>query len=226
VEGDIRERGLQPLGRARHERAVEGAAHPQLHGLARPERGGLLEQTIDPRVLARHDDLAGTVVVRRPDPVDPSAKLLDNRVLETEDSGHRAGVLERGLGHRLAPLAHEGHSVPARERLGRCKRRVLADRVADHVVGRDAERLDRAQAGKRRGDERGLLELRSRQLLDRSLEAQAGHVEADGLGSLVVDGPGPGEALREGPAHSDVLRALAWKTKSDLHPFFPFVHVM
>ena len=96
---------------AGHERAVERAAHPQLHGLAGTAGGRLLDQAVDRRVLARDHDLAGAVVVRRPHAVDRDAQLLDDRIVEPEHRRHRAGVLPRRLGHRLAALADERDRV-------------------------------------------------------------------------------------------------------------------
>ncbi len=94
--------------------------------------------------------------------------------------------------------------------------------MADHDVGRDASRLDAAQARKLGRDERGLLELGAGQLLERPVEAELRDIEADRVGRLVVHGARLGERLRHRAAHADVLRALAREAERDLHAAFPF----
>jgi hypothetical protein len=99
--------------------------------------------------------------------------------------------------------------------------------VPDHEVRPNAGRLHGPQAGDRGRDQRRLLELGARQVLERALEAEAGDVEAHGLRGLVVNGPRLGEALGDRPSHADVLRALPRKAERDLHlSGLPFVHVM
>jgi hypothetical protein len=122
-----------------------------------------------------------------------------------------------GLGHRAAALLDERDRLSIGERCGSRERRVLPHGMADDEVGLDADGLHRSQARERGRDEGRLLDIGARQLLDRALEADLGDVVADGLGRLVVDGTRFGEALGEGAAHADVLRALAREAKGDLH---------
>src|SRR3954468_18742955 len=89
--------------------------------------------------------------------------------------------------------------------------------MADDEVRLDAERVDGAKACKRGRDERRLLHIGARQLLDGTLEADLGDVVADRLGCLVIDGARLGKPLRDRAAHADVLRALTWEAKGDLH---------
>jgi hypothetical protein len=171
---------------------------------------------IDRGVLAGDDDLARAVVVRRPHVVDPGAELLDHAVVEADDRGHRARMPVGRLGHRPAALLDERDRVPIGERCGRSQRGVLAYRVADDEVRLDAESVDGAQARKRGRNERRLLHVGARQLLDRALEADLGDVVADRLGGFVVDGSRLGKPPRSrGPCH--VLGALAREAEGDPH---------
>src|SRR5207244_10804726 len=120
----------------------------------------------------RDHDLAGAVVVRRPDPEDAAAELLDDLVLEAEDRRHRAGVLPRRLGHRETALADERDRLGRADRAGGGARRALADRAADDVLGLDAACPQRRQPGEARRDERGLLHLRLDELFERRVEAE------------------------------------------------------
>ena len=116
--------------------------------LRAPRGRRFLDQPVDRRVLARDHDLAGAVVVRRPDSVDREAQVLDDGVVEPEHCRHRPGSLLRRLGHRLASLADERDCVAGADRVGGRQGRVLAHRVSDHVVGLDPERAS-PRAGRR-----------------------------------------------------------------------------
>ncbi len=196
---------------------MECPAHAELHGLPRPRLGGGGKQLVDGGVLSRDDDLARAVVVRRPHVLDAGAELLDDRVLQTEDGGHRAGFLPRRLGRRAAPFTHECECVPVAERLRRGQGRVFADRVADDVVGLDPHRPHGPQARDRGRDERGLLLLRLGELFDRPLEAEPRDIEADRLARLVEHRAGLGILGGDRLAHADVLGALAGEAEGDLH---------
>ena len=189
--------------------------------LRAPRAARLLDQRGRPPALAGDDELAGAVVVRRPHAVDRGAELLDDGVVEPEHGRHRAGVLPRRLRRGLAALAHERDRVAGPDRVGGGERRVLADGVADDVVGLDPERLHRPQAGDRGRDERRLLQLRSGQLFERPLEAELRDVEADRLRRLVVHRARGRELLRHRTAHADVLRSLAREAEGDLHRSSP-----
>ena len=104
--------GRKPIGCAGDERAVERARDLQLDRAPRAELLGLRTDLVHGVLLAGDDDLARAVVVRRPDALDVLAEPLDDRVIETEDRGHRAVADARRLGHRKPALAHE------RDRLG------------------------------------------------------------------------------------------------------------
>ena len=108
------------------------------------ERGDALER-------AAHDDLPGAVVVGRPDAVDAVAEALDLGVVEADDRRHRARRGCGGRGGREAALARQVRRRAVVDRAGSCEGGVLADRVPDDVVGREAGRRQPRETGELRG---------------------------------------------------------------------------
>ena len=168
--------------------------------------------------LAGDDELAGAVVVRGPHAVDPGAELLDDGVLEPEHRGHRAGVLLRRLGRRLA--ARRGRARSRRGRRARRRPRAPSTRRPSGRRRRPAATpsVSTARRQAMRGrDERRLLQLGLRQLLDRALEAELRERRSPTASErLVVHRARLRERLGELAAHADALRALAGEAERDL----------
>ena len=182
---------------------------------------------VDCRVLAGDDDLAGAVVVRRPDARDAGAEVLDHLVLQPEDRRHRARVLLRGRGHRQAPLADERYRLLDSEGLGCRQGGELADRVADDEVRPVAVATQGGQHGEARGDQRRLLHLGLDELLLGRLEAEPHEIEPGGLARPHEDVHRLGHCPRDLAAHAHLERALARKAECDLfdaHARPPSVH--
>ena len=219
VEANEVDGGLESLAGIPDERAVERAGDLQLDGSSCAEALGLGAALLNCIVLAGDDDLAGAVVVRRPDAKDLPAQRLDGLVLEPEDRGHRAGVLAGGLGHRQAALAHERDRLGRADRADRRERRELADRMADDDVGLEPGLADGRQDGEARGDERRLLHLRLDEILERRVEAELLEVEARCLASDPVHLHRGRHSLRDLTSHASLEGALAREAESDLsHP--------
>ena len=219
VEAHEVDGGLEALAGVPDERAVERAGDLQLDGSSCAEALGLGAALLNCIVLAGDDDLAGAVVVRRPDAEDLPAQRLDGLVFEPENRGHRARALTGGLGHRQAALADEGDRLGRADGADRRERRELADRMADDDVRLEPGLADRRQDGEARGDERRLLHLRLDEILERRVEAELLEVEARCLASDPVDLHRGRDRLRDLTAHACLEGALAREAESDLsHP--------
>src|SRR5439155_16860962 len=120
------DRRLQSLSCALDERAVERARYAQADCTPRTRVLCLLAALFDRARLARHDDLAWAVVVRRPDAGDTPAERLDHLVGETEDRRHRSRPLAGGGRHRQAAFPDESDGFGRCEGMGRSKRGELA----------------------------------------------------------------------------------------------------
>ena len=107
--------------------------------------------------LARDDDLAGTVVVRRPHAEDLATERLDLLVLEAEDRRHRARSLPGCFRHREPPLADESDRLAEAHRTNGRERGEFADGVPDHDVGPDPALPQGGKNGEAGRDEGGLL---------------------------------------------------------------------
>src|ERR671914_268017 len=212
-EADALDRRLQAVGGAGDERAVEGARDLELDRSSSPLSLGLDAALVDRRILAGDDDLAGRVVVRRPDTDDLAAERLDDGVVEAEDRGHRARALAGRLGHREPALAHQRDGVLRGHRLRGGECRELADRVADDVVRIDPARTQRGEHGEARGDESRVLDLRLDELLERGLEAEPAQVEARRLAGTFEHLHRLRDRLGDVAAHARLERALAGKTE-------------
>ena len=187
--------------------------------LDRPPRAlelGLPAAFVHRRGLSRHDELSGTVVVRRPDRADQLAELLDHFVLETEDRRHRARGLAGGLSRGQPTLAHERDRLWNGHRARGRQRGVLADRVPDDVVRLDSALAERGEDGEARGDEGGLLQLGRDQLLEGSVEAEPDQIEPGRLAAFLEDTHRSRFVLCDLPAHAGLERPLAREAKRDL----------
>src|SRR5205823_3961182 len=105
------------------------------HGPARTGVTRLRAALVHRVILTRHDDLAGTVVVRGPDPEDPAAERLHLLVLETEDRGHRARVRKRRLRHGEAARAHEDERLLERAAQALLERALSGEAESDLAHG-------------------------------------------------------------------------------------------
>ena len=98
-----------------HERRVERARHLQRHDLLGAELLGHDAGGGDALRRTGDHDLAGCVEVGDPHvAVGAAAGDLDLVVVEAEHRGHRAGVLDAGLVHRIGALAHQAHALVER----------------------------------------------------------------------------------------------------------------
>ena len=100
---------------------------------------------------------------------------------------------------------------PAAARAG-----VLADRVADDVVGLQAGGRQPGQAGELGRHERRLRDVGLAQALDRALEAELGEIEADGLRRAVVDRPRGRKGLAHRTPHTHLLGTLSREAERHL----------
>ena len=215
-EVDLLDRRPELVGRALDERRVERAGDAEPDRAARAFALRLGAALADRVVLARDHDLAGAVVVRRPDVRDLAAETLDDLVGEPEDRGHRARPLLRRLGHRDPAFGHEPDRVGRADRLGGAERGELADRVPDDEVGMDPVRADRLVDREARRHERRLLQLRVEQLLDRVVETDLLEVEPGRGAAGLVDGHRLGHGLGDVASHPGLVRALAREHEGDL----------
>ena len=130
--------------------------------------------------------------------------------------GHRAGRRGRRGSGREAALAREVRGGAVVDRPGRGQGRVLADRVADDVVGPQAGVVQTRQAGELRGHERRLRDVGLAQALDRALEAELGEIEAGRLRCAVVDGPRGRKSLAHRTPHTHFLGTLSREAERHL----------
>ena len=84
------------------------------------------------------------------------ARHFDLIVVEAENRGHRAGILDARLMHRVGALAHETDPVGVAQRTRRDERGVLAEAVPRAVPRAEAETFDRVEHDERK-NERGEL---------------------------------------------------------------------
>ncbi len=204
----VGDRLAQPVARRRHERRVERAGHLQRHDLLGPELLG--DGTGRGHAVGRagDDDLTGRVEVGHPHvAVGPPAGDLDEVVVEPEDRGHRAGVVDAGLVHRVGPLDDEAHALVERQGTGGGERGVLAEAVAGAHRRFETEAFGGVEDHEA-GDERGELGVaRVAQRIGVGVEQQRGDVALGHLRRLVDQFP----AVVIGPraTHPRALRALA-----------------
>ena len=227
AEADLVDRGSQPLCCAGDERRMERAGDAKLDRPARAFFLGSRTALVHRLALTGDDELARAVVVRRPHAADPAAQALHDVVVEPQDRRHRARVLARRLGHREAPLANERDRLGDADRRGRRQSGELADRVADHIVGLDASRLQRGEHGEAGGDERGLLDVRLDELVELGVEAESAQVEPRRLAAQVEDAHRLGHRLRDVTSHPLLQRPLPGEAERDLsscHAAISFVH--
>ena len=198
---------------------MERAAHAELHGLARSAGSRLLDEAVDRRVLARDDDLAWAVVVRGPHAVDGEAAST-TASSRPSTAAIAPGVSRAAPRPRLAALTDERDGVASADRIRRRERRVLADRVADHVVRLDPQRLDGAKTRDRGGTSAGCWSsVRVSSSSDPSKQSFATSKPTASRPRRTP--PAPPETLRDGAAHAHVLRSLAGEAECDLHGSSP-----
>ncbi len=187
LEAHLLDRGPQPVGSARDEWRVEGTRDLELDCPAGALALRLLDALVDGGILAGHHDLAGAVVVGRPDAEDLAAEPLHHVVREAEDRRHRAGIARRGLGHRQAALAQAYGMVATG-----LSRRALV--VGGDVLSRILDWTDRSTVVLF-GDGAGAV------VLEPSEEAGflAFELGADGAGGENLWLPGSGSRLFEDP---------------------------
>ena len=227
AEADLVDRGSQPLCGTGDERRMERAGDAKLDRPARPFLLGTRTALVDRLALAGDDELTRAVVVRRPHATDPAAQALHDVVVEPQDRRHRARVLARRLGHREAPLANERERLGDADRGGRRESGELPDRVADHIVGLDASRLQRGEHGEAGRDERGLLDIGLDELVELGIEAEGAQVEPRRLAAQVEDAHRLGHRLRDVTSHPLLQRPLPGEAECDLsscHAAISFVH--
>jgi hypothetical protein len=197
---------------------VEGARDRQLDRSPGTLALGLFAALVHRIGLPRDDDLARAIVIRRPDAVNLSAKLLHDLVLEPENRRHRAWALLGDFGHRQPALTHEPDRVSRVEHASCRQRRELSNRVADNIVRPEAERLDRRQNGQAGSQQRGLLNRCIDEIFDRARKAERRQVETAALASALVYRHRLGHSLGDLAAHPGLDRSLAGEAEGDL-PF-------
>ena len=186
--GDRREERHAPAPRTSSPRAPgrRRSAASAVSGLWKPpETLSLTDAARAGRLGGRHErrDAVERARSRRPGrgscswpPRRPSmlvAEALDLGVVETDDRGHGARRGRGRRGGREAALAREVRRRAVVDRAGGGERGVLADGVADHVVGREpGARQHRARQASSVVDEGRLRDVGLAQPLDRALEAE------------------------------------------------------
>ena len=153
--------------------------------------------------------------------VPASGRLLAQRAepagVEADDRGHRAGALVLDGRHAAAALGHQAHAVLGGDRAGGHGGGVLAEAVAGDEVGPQAGLARQGVDGERQGEDRGLGDIRARQLLLRPVavevaQRQAGHL----AGAVDVAFEQVAAGLQQLRAHADALRALTGEQEGGL----------
>ena len=145
-EADAVDRRLEPVGRARDERAVECAGDLEANRSSGAEALGLGAALLDCVVLSGDDDLPGAVVVRRPDSDDLPAEGLD--VARPRARGSPPSC--QGAGAPPRPWRARARARARSPRRCRSHRPPLAPRTL-RPSGRRRRRLDSLRRGGRRG---------------------------------------------------------------------------
>ncbi len=136
------------------------------------------------------DDLSRGVEVGHPHVgVGTATCDLDLVVVEPEDCGHGAGLLEAGIVHGGAALDHEADSVVEAERARRGECGVLAEAVAGAETGLDAESLDGVEHHQARHERRQLGVAGVLEFVGVGVAEQGADVAAGDLGGLVDEFP-------------------------------------
>ena len=165
---------------------------------------------------AGDDDLPGGVVVGDPDVlVGAPAGDVDLVVVETEDGGHRAGLGQPGLVHRLGAGGHEADAVVEPERAGGGQGGVLAEAVAGAEARLDAQALDGVEHHQARHERRQLGVAGVAQLVGVGVDEQLGDVTIGDLAGLLDELPAL--VIDPRPPHPGPLRPLAGEGERE-HP--------
>ena len=212
----VGDRAAQRHPRRDHVRGVERARHRQRHDLLGAELASVVGCRGDSGGRAGDHHLPGRVVVGDPDVlVGAPAGHVDLVVVEPEDGGHRAGLGEPGLVHRLGAGAHEADAFVEPEGAGGGQRGVLAEAVAGAEAGLEAEPFDGVEHHQARHERRQLGVAGVAKLVGVGVGEQLADVTVGDLAGLLDELP----ALVIDPrsSHPRPLRPLAGEGERE-HP--------
>ncbi len=205
----------EPVGRGRHQRRVEGAAHLQGGGLG-AALGGQLGQARDALDRPRGDHLPGAVVVGRPDVAGLGAERLGRR----RRPGRAARASCPGAASAAACIAAPRSAtrrraaskgrLPATTRAEYSPRECPIDQAAlQAVLGGDPPGGDGGR------HQRRLADVGLGQALLGAGEADLRERVAEGVVGLLEGAPGDRRGVGERGAHADGLGALAGEEQAD-----------